>query len=172
MPLTSASVSNSGVYLSRYLDENGDGSGNNNAIGNYAAAATDFFIQPGEGERFDIARLIPSISDSAAFSGTSYGGIGALTNGVRLLKLDSGGNILFDYTAGDTVKSNAGWSAYCYDVTISNFGPGLNYLAARWTFTKGGAPITLRDQQQLVIRLNDDLSGLDSHRFLVQGVTL
>ena len=63
------------------------------------------------------------------------------------------------------------WAKFCYDVDHENFGLGNEFLNVRWTFSKSGTYIQLNGENndKLEIVVNDDLSGLVNHRFLVQG---
>lgn len=172
MPLTNPSIEISGTYFSRFLDTVGDGSGDKDAIGDYSAAATDFLIAPQEpDETIKVARVIVQIADTGTVDAGSYGNGIALTNGIRLLLLD-GANIQTDYMDGFPVLTNGTWARVSYDVAATAFGAGENYVSVRWTFTKGGSAITLRQGQSLAMRLNDDFSNLNSHTFCVQGLTI
>lgn len=156
--------------LYRFLDTNGDGSGTKNAIGNYAAAATDFYIAPPVGERYYLARLIVLIEDGAAgFDSGDYGAItSGLTNGVVVKWVRS--TTTHDLTDGVPVTNNVEWACLCYDVALQTFGAGNSFLTVRWTFERRGAGILLTNpQDQFVVTLNDDLSTLVQHRFQVQG---
>lgn len=162
----------SGVVISRHLDTVGDGSGTKNAIGNYSATATEFKIVPGATEDFTITRLLVCLRDSGALSAEKYGFIsGGLTNGVILEKRNGSGTMV-DYTDLVPIKANAGWTRMCHDVQEHSYGAGDNFISARWTFVKSGHPIRLSGAkgEYLAIILEDDLTGLVEHYFVVQGV--
>jgi hypothetical protein len=160
--------------ISRFLDTAGDGSGTKNANGNYASAAEEFLITPDSGEQWWITRMIVSITDTAGMLQNEYGNLGAaLTNGIAVDVQDDSG-VLYSLTDEDVpVKTNAQWGAYCFDVALFSWGtsPTNEELVVRWTFAKSGKPVQLRSWQgeKLVVTLNDDLTGLLTHRFLVQG---
>jgi len=154
----------------RYLDTNGDGTGTKDAIGNYSAAAADFFIAPPAGQRYYLARLLVVIEDGAAgFDTGDYGAItSGLTNGIVAKWVRSG--TTHDLTDGVPVKTNVGWAAQCYDVALQTFGAGNSFLTVRWTFERRGVGILLTNpEDKFVLTLNDDLSTLVQHRFQVQG---
>jgi len=155
--------------LFRFLDLNGDGSGVKNAIGNYATA-TPFFITPDAIEqRFIIHRVMTYIEDAeTGITLATYGGDTALGTGIQLQVVRRYGQT-FDLYDGSTVKSNADWARICYDVDISTFPAGNNYVHARWTFSRSGAPIVLNYGDKLQFVMNDNLTALITHSFLIQG---
>lgn len=158
--------------LARYLDFNGDGTGGKNANGNYASAADILYIQPPAGYTFHIARMIVEIEDTGVMRAEYYGSTnGALTNGIQVREQDDSGTIN-DLTDGVPIKTNAGWGSQCYDVDVKSWGAGNEVLLVRWTFAASGAPIVLdgANNERLEVVLNDDLSGLVEHRFMVQGL--
>lgn len=161
-------------HIFRYLDINGDGSGNENANGNYSVTPETFYIQPPEGEIYEIHRLVISIEDTNNFQAEEYGDLGsALTNGIQVRLQDDSGTIS-DYTNGSKVKTNAQWGGLCYDVDVKSWGAGNELLVARITFVKAGQPILLRGDhnERLEIVLSDNLSGLISHQFMAQGLNI
>lgn len=158
------------AIINQFLDTNGDGTGTTNANGNYAVTPTEFYIQPGAGYYYKIARMIVEIEDTVGMSATDYGNItSGLTNGVSV-QVKRGSTVLRDLTP-DTVKANAQWAAYCYDADLKAWGSGNEVLAVRWTFEKSGLPAYLNgtENDRLSVTLNDDLTGLVTHTFLVQG---
>ena len=78
-----------------------------------------------------------------------------------------------DITAGVPVVSNAEWGALCYDAELKSWGAGNELLVVRFTFKKGGAVVRLVADRptpdRLVVTVNDNLSGLLTHRFMVHG---
>ena len=98
----------------------------------------------------------------------TYGGITALTNGL-LLQLVRKNGTTFDLGDGLPIKSNSDWARQCYDVDISTFPAGNNYVHARWTFSRSGAPIVLNFGDKLQFVMRDTLTALVQHYFLLQG---
>ena len=159
--------------INQFLDSNGDGSGTHNLNGNYSGGATEFWIEcPASADaQYEISRLIVNIEDTAGMSAQEYGNLGAaLTNGVKLEHRYVDDTVRLNLTP-DPVQANADWSAYCYDAQVLSWGPGDEMLAVRWTFSKSGDFLVLEHGEKLVVILEDDLTGLISHRFLVQGHT-
>lgn len=156
-----------GAQVFRHLDTNGDGSGS--IDGNVAGART-LFIQPPAGTVFLLHRILVTIRDSGVWTADGYGSGAALGTGVRCYLAQDGVEKL-DLMDGESVKTNGGWGGICYDVDLKSWGNGDSFLVVRWTFSKAGIPVMLdgRTKDQLVISLADDLSGLDGHRFFVQG---
>jgi hypothetical protein len=164
------------IYLSRFLDTSGDGTGTKNANGDYSptgSGQTIFFIQPASGVNYKLARMIVSIQDNQVLSAGGYGGIvGALASGIQVRVADDNGTIT-DLTDGIPIDSNAAWGRYCYDVMFTDFGAGDNFVEVRWTFSKAETLLRLEgsENERLEVVLNDDLDGLTGHYFLVQGYT-
>ena len=159
------------TIISRFLDTNGDGTGSINANGDYSSAAGIFYIQPSINENYRIARMLVSIEDTAGMQADEYGNIGsALTNGITLRKQNDLGTIV-DYTDSNPVKTNSQWGGFCYDVDLKTWGAGNELIVVRWTFTRAGQFIRLsgQDSERLEIVVNDNLTGLVSHKFLAQG---
>lgn len=155
--------------LSQFMSSNGDGSGVVNLVGDYSETPTEFFIKPPAGEGIILARILIFIGDTGNFSASGYGNGGGLTNGIELKVVANSEDVLSDLTAGLSIKSNAEWSRYCYDVSLIDFGSGENFLSIRWTFEKSGIPVRLDADNKLVVTLNDDFSGLNQHHMLCQG---
>ncbi len=170
MPLTSHVGNASGIYFSRFLDTNGDGTGTKNAIGDQAGI--DFFITPDIGTYLDVARLIVQITDVGNMKPANYGNLAELTNGIQLLKIAADG-IETDYTDGFVIKTNGQWARYCFDAILSiSGGVEQNYVDVRWTFTKGGAELMLLAGDKFIVRLDDNFTGLIGHTFVAQGIIL
>ena len=114
--------------------------------------------------------LICSVEDASTFAAGGYGGGAAMTTGLAFEHRQSGGATrdLFD-TAG--LKTNADWA----ELTATNFslinfgGGGNNAFAARWVFDRSGIPLYMNTGDVLAMVVNDDLSGLARHRFLIHG---
>ena len=156
----------------QYLDANGDGTGATTANGNYSDAGvgvTQFYYEATN--YAEIERMIIYVEDTVGFAAADYGSItGNLTNGISLKVFDTNGTTeLLDLTAGLPVKSNAGWARTCYDAQLLEWGAGNEMLLARWTFSKAGDSINLLPGQRLAVVMNDDLTGLVDHNFMIQG---
>ncbi|MHC4213115.1 MAG: hypothetical protein ACYSWP_07070 [Planctomycetota bacterium] len=154
----------------QFLDTNGNGTGTTNAIGNYASADTIFFTTPQTvHQRYVLNRIMIYIEDAeTSISLATYGGATALTDGVVTRVVYRDGSV-FDLSSSLNPKSNSDWARICYDVAISTFPAGNNYVHARWTWGRSGHPIVLNygDQVQFVMR--DNLTDLIIHSFLVHG---
>jgi len=155
----------------RFLSSDGSSSGTKNANGNYASA-TDFWIEHGS-RYMVIHRMIVFIEDTTNWSAANYGDLaGPLTNGVLVRVTDPDDTVTLDLLDGVPVKTNAGWSTMSYDTQNITLGAGNEYMVVRWTFAKSGAPLTLRPGHKLKATFEDNLTGLVSHRFMVQGYLL
>lgn len=161
------SASQNKIY--RFLDTNGNGTGTKVANGNYSGAVEQFYF---ESDGYcQLHRMIVHLEDTTGFQAEEYGNLGSvLTNGISIKVIDSDGvTVLKDLTDGLPIKSNAQWARVCYDVQLYDWGAGNQALGVRWTFEKSGSPISLSEGERLVVELNDDLTGLLDHTFMVQG---
>jgi hypothetical protein len=156
------------TYISRHLRNS---LGSDSVTGNYSVTPEKFYIAPGPGEVYRIARMLVFLEDSK-INADDYGAIaGGLTNGMKLTVEDSVGTVLLDLMDGGTVNSSAEWAEYCFDAEHKAWGVGSEFLTVRWTFTKGGVYIRLvgDDDERLVITGQDNLTGLVEQEFIVQG---
>lgn len=60
---------------------------------------------------------------------------------------------------------------FCYDVELKSWGAGNEVLLVRYTFLKSGQFVRLvgDNNERLEVVLNDNLTGLIDHSFLIQG---
>lgn len=153
----------------RHLDTNGDGTGTKNATGNYTTT-TAFYIEPPGTSNYIISRLVVEIEAVGTFTGTLYGGQ-VITNGVAIKKQDDTGELI-DFTDGVSITTNAGWARFCYDETITGY-TGNNYIRVDCDLSRSGSLLRLNgsSDEHFDVLLNDDFSGLISHRFIVYGFT-
>ena len=151
-----------GALHSRFLDENGDGTGNINMNVDGSVTPVDFKITCPEGSTYEINRLILEVQDVGTFDTNAYGNGIALTNGIRFLTdRPTRTPREIDYTAQHPIRTNVDWAAYMYDLELITFGSGNQVMHARYTLTKDGAPIRLGGGESIIIRIQDDLSGLE-----------
>lgn len=153
----------------RFLDKNGDGSGDQNAAEDYSVTPQEFYFQPTT--HVDLHRLIIHIEDTSGMQAQEYGNLGAaLANGYTVKIIDDDGTTeLMDLCNGILITTNANLGRTCYDVDVKTWGAGNEVLQCRWTFAKAGQPLRLNQGQRISITFNDDLSGLIEHYFMVQG---
>lgn len=116
-------------------------------------------------------RLLITIGDAGtSMAVEKYGGITTLTNGCKLEVIASDGStVLRDLLDNRPVKTNYGWGERCYDVNLLSFGSGEDVILCRWTFANAGAPLYLQAGQRLQLTVQDDLTGLTRHKFVLQG---
>ena len=156
--------------LIRFLDTNGNGTGTKNAIGNYAAVVTDFYIQPPAGSVFVINTFQYHFSDLGNFPGTVYANLAAaLTNGVQFFAVVNGVTIdLFD---GQRIYSNDNVIHLFSGFQLINFQATMSSIVANFNTAQFGTAMKLNGttNDKLVVRLNDDFTGLVDQSFRVYG---
>ena len=154
------------AYRTRHLrDEAGSAGANVNG----AITPVEFFVRPPPGEFWRISRMIVFIEDTKIIA-AQYGNQGLIPNGVRLYVANDHGE-LNDLMDGGSINTSAEWAEYCFDADVKTWGVGNEFMPVRWTFTKAGVPIRLdgSKRERLAILIQDDLSGLATHEFIVQG---
>lgn len=161
-------------HLSHYADTNGDGTGNENATGDYSGAPTSFKRTAAPGEHLVIARLIISMTAAALNKADVYGnGVAALTNGIDVYITDANGAIVYYLTdEHQPIKNNTDWPQLCFDYQIfTGFASGDDFACMRWSFDQAGVPVVLLPGWSFNILFQDDLSAanLTEHLFLLQG---
>ena len=153
-----------------HLDTNGDGTGAKNANGNYSAVETRFKHTVEAGKILRIHRMIVSIEDTAGFSSSKYGDLAALTAGIGM-EVTGDNRATLDLVDNEPIKTNADWAHNCYDADLKTWGAGDEVLVVRWTFAKYGVPLRLigDSNDAFEVVLNDNLTGLIGHHFMLQG---
>lgn len=160
------------TIISRHLDTVGNGTGTKNANGNYSGAATIFKIQPSGGVNFRIRTLTVFIADNGILDAGSYGDAITLTNGIQVRIQNNSGTIV-DITDGVKILTNGNWARLSgFQNRMIDTGTGDDY----WVFVisfreKYGQDIRLvgSNNERLEVVLNDNLTGLTQHYFVVQG---
>ena len=164
------------VYQRLTTDNSGDLAKSDLAVDGSGAAVT-YEIGPPAGSACDawvINRVVIHYEHSGTWQITKFGSLSALANGCKL-EVTRNGSQIIDLTAGEPVKTNGGWGALCYDVTIlDSLGSGNTHLNARYSFFKAGHPLLLevRGQMRLVATIQDDLSAMSHFHIMAQGYTV
>ena len=156
----------------QFLDTVGDATGSFEANVDGSVTPVVFKLKPQNARQaILIHRMIVHIQDAAtAFNASNYGGVSTLTNGLTGgIYRESDDSVLSEISGGFTVKSNADWGALCFDAVPLDFGSGSEFFQVRWTFTKAGAPLRIIPGTYFGINVNDDLTGLTRHTFMMQG---
>jgi len=157
---------------SRFATQDGTGTvgaGEHLANGDYSTA-DDFYVEAQAGEILLVARMIVSYRDAGVFDAEKYGNAITIADGEGVsLIVEQDGVEVEDLTGGIPINTNAAWRSRCYDADVWTIGTGDNYLSARWTFTKHGAPVRLLAGDKLIARLHGNFDGLVAQAFLFEG---
>jgi hypothetical protein len=124
---------------------------------------------PIAGAKWDITRIIMSMTHAAAADDGKFGGISALTSGIVIRKSDGIHHTIFN------AKTNGDLRERMFDVTFSDKAPAGQYgTSGRRSFSgqdKNGVVIRLDGDlnEKLEVLIQDDLEGLTSFRIVAQG---
>jgi len=120
-------------------------------------------------ERVNIVILDPGIEPDR------FGGSSAVTNGLEVRTWTvASSSVILDFTDGNTILNNSDWGLLAGpDTPIQSVAGGArpDQLTVRWTIGKSGAALKLTSGQALEFLVQDDLTGLDSFKAMVQGIT-
>ena len=155
----------------RFVDSVGDGTGSKTMNVDGSVTPQVFKLAPLAGQRLRLERGIFFLEDAGNFTAAGFGAGAALATGVSIeVREASDDSVRVDLTSGVLIKGNAGFSRYCHDVNYFQFGAGDNFLSARWTWSKAGAPLPIGGDGYLAVTISDDLTGLVDFTLAVQGV--
>ena len=158
------------IHPQHRIDEHLKDGAEHEAIGNYLAVPTRFIWTPDAGRVAHIHRMIITVQDDGNFTAATYGNRIELVNGISVtVRNVSDDSLIHDYTAEHPIVSNAEWASHCFDADVKAWGSGDQLLVVRWTFTRGGSPVALTDEEYMSMDLNDDFTALVAHRFVIQG---
>lgn len=164
-----------------YMREAGATTGSANQNKNGSVTPVELTWKPSDsGYKYAEAyRLIVYIEDNAAMRVQDFGAIsGGLTNGVDIEVVQGG--VTFDALDDASIRTNGEWAAFCYDASFLDHGAGNNVFKARWTAAPsvgvingrgqmgGSMPFCLQEDDQIIVRINDDLTSLVDFRIMVQ----
>lgn len=139
---------------------------------NYDGSTTmlTYMVAPPAGVKWDVVRIIISITDSSEMDATTFGGMPALSNGVVLRYVDGTHKNIF------IVNDNGGFAERAYDTSYDDRrSPQSDYgFRCRRTFggqSKNGVVIRLDGDSgdELQFLIQDDLTPLDKLAVVVQG---
>lgn len=156
--------------FSRYLSDDGSFLGEINVKGNYAGSPTEFWFE----EPYDVmlTRLVVTlVRKQGAF--TDYGEREALTNGLGLYVIRPNGKVSRDFFSGGKVKTHRFWSVLGNEICLglaSPYVPGVPeelIIQYVWNLSE---PFLIPANNRIVLTVDDDLTNVNRHRFLVEGV--
>jgi len=150
-----------------FLTAAGDGSGLNNFNGNYATVSQDIYYQA-VGD-FLLYSMQISIVDAGLFAYSDYANNAALTNGIKFFFKPTGLPEVPLFNAL-TIKTNSDFQAMSnrYDITAWA-GSAQTALVHIHAIEQYGCPLSLKAGDRLIIRLNDNFTGIISHIFSIGG---
>lgn len=156
-------------FVFKYL-RNGGNSKEMNVDGSIAAHNFDYKVPEGKSvwiERLNIYALNQNIKIDTFF------GLAKLANGITFLVLDENDNIVLDFSEGEGIKTNEEFVSLAgsdVNTTVSALGNEADGSAIRWTISKAGESLFLREGHTFRMRVADDLTLIDQMRAMLQGV--
>lgn len=118
---------------------------------------------------FQLSRMNFSMVDGAMQYG-KFGGMTALTNGIKVEVIDSTGGTLIDFTGGVPLKSNEDFACLAGVDAIAEPTAGDDFMPVRFTIAKAGDEMRLSEGNVIQVVTQDDLSALSHFRCMVQGI--
>lgn len=131
---------------------------------------TQFFYSPPQPAL--ISRVLFDIVDNA-MQVDRFGGLGALTNGVKVEILEAeDDSVVLDFLDGDTIKSNFEFSHLAGTDAFVEPTAGDDELLVRWSIWKSGAVLYLPPTRKFAVTIQDNLTGLSHFDAVLQGILL
>ena len=156
-----------------FLGDAGLNSGSISPIGDFSVTPDDFFYEIPSGKTFLLKTLVIYIEDgNNSFQSGDYGGISALTNGIDILISIDG--VESSILAGVFIKKNTDFSKHGSPLVPLTFGTGNESGMSKVNIVElAGVMIPLNGDNttpdRIIVRVNDDFSGLIDHSFKVLG---
>jgi len=145
----------------------GDGTGNSNFINNYSVTPADLYYQAVK--PISIYSLQINISDGGSFAQTEYGNITALANGVKFFFKPSGMPEV-PLVGSVVIKNNLDLVDFASRFDLVQWsGTPQTFIAHVHTLEQYGCPILLAVGDRIIIRLNDNFTGLINQVFTIGG---
>lgn len=162
-----------------FLTDDGTPSGSSDMLVDGSVTPVDFFVEAPQTEDLYVTRISFIVVDQN-MTLNQFGNIGALTNGLRLFYTDELGEV----DIADALQTNFDFVRLCSG--LPSFGEGTNaFIANNVDFiSEGIIPVLdLKDtfgfrwglefrngsKQKLVLRVRDDITGIDAMNVIVYG---
>ncbi len=161
------SINKEPVFAWLRLNGTASGSKDMTVVASASGSKVFAFIAPA-GERTVIERLNIQIIDASIQWG-KFGGLSALTNGIKVEHVRASGAVLEDYFDGETIKTNEDWAALAGSDVISSNAAGDDAIKVRWTLSRVGTPLVMEGGTEFRLTLQDSCTGLTKFQAMVQG---
>lgn len=139
-----------------------------------SSGGVEYSISPDNGTTLYINKVKFTLGDTInnttsaniPVSGTGILGVSTLTNGILAGKSIDGG-----LQTSAIIKDLRDWFVYPQWTNVESYGNGTNtYITAELNFTEvGGLPISANTDDRFIVRIRDDLSGLDFFQAWITG---
>jgi hypothetical protein len=112
------------------------------------------------------------VIQDASMTYLTFGGLSALSNGMRVTLVDPNEVEVGDFLDGQAIKKNGHWVWLAgVDANLHVLGGSVsNYFSCRWTVSRGlGSALRLPTGWNLRFSVRDNISAMDEFRALGQG---
>ena len=140
-------------------------------LANGAVTAKHYDIRGPAGKKdLFLDRVTVAIEDASQTYGT-FGGLGALSNGVGIALVNPQGETVKDLLDGEPITRNGDWQILAgVDATLHAAGANITWFTVRWSlFHALNGPLRLPTNWNLRFTINDDVSAMDLFRIKGQG---
>lgn len=157
-------------FFTQVVDTVGDGTGSQDQNVNGSGTPVEFRVLPPPGKMYGIAGIEIGIrSASAIDSMLEYGDVTALTTGVTIESHEVGGSTIKSFAV---LKDNFDLFFIGGKASAAGNNNDPNAIIVKADFQETfNLPLRIdsRENEELLVTINDDLTGLLSHTMLVHG---
>ncbi len=142
--------------------------GNEQVTGDYSTTPTQFHYNPAK--QIAVYTLNCQLATVKLPKPEQYGDLPALTNGIIVVPHDVN-NVPLRTPDVSPIMSNMDWHMLAHEFHYWQTGKGLFVYKASFRMDVAGGPLLLdgRIGEHYDVLLNDDFTGLASHRFTIEG---
>jgi hypothetical protein len=138
---------------------------------NTSSSGTDYLYTV-PAENVAVVERLNIIMSDAEIDFEKFGGIVALTNGLKIEVLDAEGTVTLDFTDGQEIKTNADFGYLAGSDVVGAVAAGSleDFQIIRWTIGKTGAGLFLEAGEFVRFVVQDPLNEITLFRVMVQGI--
>lgn len=168
-PCASAQIGAEHVFYGQFVNT-ADSDSTDMVVDGSSTAVNFDVVHPGGKDPVVIHRIMVKMIDGS-ITELSFGGISALSNGLRIVVYDTQSNTeVADFLPGDAITRNYDWTTLAGNDQIVEPAAGDDVLKVRWTIELGlGDGLLLRPTEVLRVIVQDALAGISEFSMSYQG---